>query len=85
MFPDYIGIQDQGRRSRHVGINHPALIQRDRHPYIEYFEDSSASGGLKFEPVDKSRSSGTQRLGEIAIYGWTPISDISPQLSRQQN
>ena len=33
--------------------------------YIEYFEDLSASGGLKFEPVEakrRSRSSGTQAL-----------------------
>ena len=50
MFPAYNGIQDQGRRSRHGGINHPAEIQWDRHPYIWYFEDLSASGGLKFEP-----------------------------------
>ena len=57
-------VQDQGRRSRHVGINHPAEIQRDRHPHTEYFEDLSASGGLKFESVDKSRSAGTQILGK---------------------
>jgi len=46
-------------------FNHPAYIQRDRHPYIEYFEDLSASGGLKFEPVEakrRSRSAGTQIL-----------------------
>ena len=49
MFPAYSGIQDQGRRSRHVGINHPAENQRDRPPHIEDFEDLSASGGLKFE------------------------------------
>jgi len=40
--------------------------RRGRHEYIEVFR------GLKFEPVDKSRSSGTQRLGKIAILGQPP-------------
>jgi hypothetical protein len=30
----------------------PINIHRDRHPYIEYFDDSSFSGGLTVEPGD---------------------------------
>ncbi|MEE8480726.1 MAG: hypothetical protein V3T59_05740 [Desulfobacterales bacterium] len=46
-------------------FNHPDKLHRDKHPYIEYFEDSAkASLRAKFEPVYKSRSSGTQKLGK---------------------
>jgi hypothetical protein len=35
--PDF----ERGKAIRLRRINHPAEIQRDRHPYIEYFEDSA--------------------------------------------
>ena len=48
---------------------HPALnAKRDRHLYIIVFR------GLKYAPADKSRSSGTLRLGKIAILGQSPRS-----------
>ncbi len=49
-------VQDQGKRSRHGGINHPAEIQRDRHPYIEYFEDYNLSlSKLSVDPAHRGR------------------------------
>jgi hypothetical protein len=29
----------EGKASRYSGINHPDKLHRDKHPYIEYFED----------------------------------------------
>ena len=40
-----------------------------RHEYMEYFEDKAkASLRAKFEPVDKSRSSGTQKFGKRGCF-----------------
>jgi hypothetical protein len=49
MFPAYSGIQDQGRRSASGGLTTGIHV---------------VFRGLKFEPVVKSRSSGTQISGK---------------------
>jgi hypothetical protein len=56
MFPAFSGIQGQGRKKFNHPVRSAGLTRhfhedlRGRHEYIEYFEDLSASGGLKFEP-----------------------------------
>jgi hypothetical protein len=61
-----LGIYSLSRQFQNV-----SCLQRDRHPYIEYFEHSSASGGLKFEPDVPPLAGGKRgrfEIGSIAYF-----------------